>query len=44
MNYGLYHMTEEENEQLKVIIKDFLENKDQREGTKPYMFGYALFR
>jgi DNA-binding transcriptional regulator GbsR (MarR family) len=44
LNYGLYHMTEEENEQLKGIIKEFLENKEQREGTKPYMFGYALFR
>jgi hypothetical protein len=44
LNYGLYHMTEEENEQLKLIIKEFLDNKDQREGTKAYMFGYALFR
>lgn len=44
LNYGLYHMTAEEKEQLRVLISDFLENKTQRESTNPYMFGYALFR
>jgi hypothetical protein len=44
LNYGLYHITNEEKEQLVVLIREFLENKDQREGTNPYMFGYALFR
>jgi predicted transcriptional regulator len=44
LNYGLYHITKEEKEQLVVLIREFLENKDQREGTNPYMFGYALFR
>lgn len=44
LNYGLYHLKEEEKEQLVILIREFLENKDQREGTKPYMFGYALFR
>lgn len=44
LNYGLYHLTEEEKEQLVALIREFLENKNQREGTKPYMYGYALFR
>jgi len=44
LNYGLYHLKEEEKEELVVLIREFLENKDQREGTNPYMFGYALFR
>jgi predicted transcriptional regulator len=44
LNYGLYHITKEEKEQLVTLIREFLENKDQREDTNPYMFGYALFR
>lgn len=44
LNYGLYHLTVEEKEQLVVLIREFLENKNQSEETNPYMFGYALFR
>jgi predicted transcriptional regulator len=44
LNYGLYHITKKEKEQLVTLIREFLENKDQREDTNPYMFGYALFR
>lgn len=42
--YGLYHLLVEEKEQLSVLISEFLENKTKREGTNPYMFGYALFK
>jgi hypothetical protein len=44
LSYGLFHLTDAEKGQLIELIKDFLENKSQRQGTNPYMFGYALFR
>lgn len=44
LNYGLYHLTIEEKEQLALLIREFLENKDKRDETNPYMFGYMLFR
>ena len=44
LNYGLYHLTMEETDQLEKLIREFLDEKNVREGTKPYLFGYALFR
>jgi hypothetical protein len=44
LNYGRYYLTEEEAKELATIIREYQKNKTQREGTKPYMFGYALFR
>lgn len=44
LNYGRYYLTEDEVKELATIIREYQKNKTQREGTKPYMFGYALFR
>lgn len=44
LNYGLVNLTDEEVDQLGSMITEFLKNKDVRKGTKPYMFGYALFQ
>lgn len=43
-NYALIHLTDEEADELGSIIKEFLKDKDLREGTNSYMFGYTLFR
>lgn len=44
VNYGLYHLTMQETDQLETLIREFLEGKNAREGASPYMLGYALFR
>jgi hypothetical protein len=44
LNYGLYYLTDEEREELEKLIEDYLSDKEQREGAKPYGFGYALYR
>lgn len=44
LSYGVYHLTDDEREQLKKMVLDFLSDKEQREGRKPYAFGVALFR
>lgn len=44
VRYGSYYLTEVEKNELMDMIMKYLEDKEQREGTKPYMFGYALFR
>ncbi|MDF2533651.1 MAG: transcriptional regulator [Clostridia bacterium] len=44
LSYGLFHLTDAEKGQLIGLIREFLEDKNQREGTNPYMLGYVLFR
>jgi predicted ArsR family transcriptional regulator len=44
LNYGMFHLTDEEVEQLGKLIMGFMEDKQRRQNTKPYMFGHALFR
>lgn len=44
LNYGVYYLTDEERNQFEKLIEDYLSDKDQRNGAKPYGFGYALYR
>lgn len=44
LNYGMTYLTDEEAEKLGELIAEFMKDKNVRENTKPYMFGYALFR
>lgn len=44
LNYGMYYLTDEEKAEFEKLIEDYLEDKEEREGAKPYGFGYALYR
>lgn len=42
--YGTHYLTAEEKDELTQYLLNFFQNKKPREGAKPYMFGYTLFR
>lgn len=44
LSYGVYYLNDEERTQLEKLIEDYLSDKKQRAGAKPYAFGYALYR